>query len=72
MVPIVLLKSHVSDGGSGRCIYAWRQGSKLYVGCITCNTGFSLSKTCFLAAATASLGILGAQYWGKGSQKDIR
>ena len=43
-----------------------------YMSAVSLATQIQFIQNMFLAAATASLGILGAQYWGKGDKKTLR
>lgn len=42
-----------------------------YMSAVSLATQIQFIQNMFLAAATASLGILGAQYWGKGDKKTL-
>ena len=42
-----------------------------YMSAVSLATQIQFIQNMFLAAATASLGILGAQYWGKGDIKTL-
>ena len=42
-----------------------------YMSAVSLATQIQFIQNMFLSAATASLGILGAQYWGKGDKKTV-
>lgn len=42
-----------------------------YMSAVSLATQIQFIQNMFLSAATASLGILGAQYWGKGDKKTL-